>query len=398
MDGVLRVVCPAEDADGSAEPDGCTRPVLVFEPGVTAATVKAALESLDCAAIVQAPADLDAFQALVDGDRLFYLSRGVLAERDLEALIASANAPRRPDAGLDQFLSARDLRRLALAQSISELADALRAAAANAVPADRTRCVLFDRERNVLWVPNESDGESTAAGVVSFVLRTGLSACVPRIGDDPRCDLELDDPGGEPSDRFLGVAVFCGTAVAVLVALRGNHAPPFEPRDVAALEAVAAHASPYLAAWLGGEDESPFRRRALRELEQPAFSGPEPLRLDAQWQRRASWLTLAAFVALLLALVFVRVPEYASGNAVVRNDGAVVATLPARHVRLDRPLHFANQTVRIASIEPRGADAIVTTTKLPRAQAGARGRAEVRAGSERLLFVLLPALKEPRHE
>jgi hypothetical protein len=90
--------------------------------------------------------------------------------------------------------------------------------------------------------------------------------------------------------------------MAVLAATRSVNERPFEPIDVAAMEAIAAHASPYVAAWLvEPADEGPFRQRALRELEQPYSIGPEPLRLEPAWTRRATWFAVASFVALLVA-------------------------------------------------------------------------------------------------
>ena len=182
--------------------------------------------------------------------------------------------------------------------------------------------------------------------------------------------------------------------MAVLVALRRAAEPPFEPLEIAAAEAVAAHASPYLAAWLLEPEESPFRLRALRELEQPLTSGPEPLRLDRTWTRRAGWLVVATFVVVLLALLLVHVPQYATGSASVRADGAVVAAFagaPLFHRGM--PLRFRGESLLIESVERRGAQTIVVTARLPRSRAGAEGKAEVRVGSERLLYALVPALK-----
>lgn len=282
---------------------------LVFGPDACAAGVTAALDEIAgdapqtvCRSIVLASRGaLADFRALIDQDRLFYLSAGALPPRELDALIESALGTKPPGVALDRFLGAVNLRRIALAQNLVELADALRAAVASAVAVARTRCVLFDSERNALWSPNETDGESTAVGAVSFILRTGATVCVPRLGDDSRFDRDLD---GEPSDRFLGVPIFAGGAtMAVLVAARSAEQPPFEPVDVAALEALAAHASPYVAAWLGEPDDpgTPFRRRALRELHAPSGAGAEPLRLEQSWARRATWLVVAAFAAFVLA-------------------------------------------------------------------------------------------------
>lgn len=435
MDGLVGSLVPGHGPESSpaepVEPEECTRPVfriaskpgheriaaignheravLVFGPDASAASVAAWLDALAqqapntvCTNIVVAPKERIAeFQELIDADRLFYLSRGALRERDLDALIESALVSQRPDVSLDRYPSANDLRRMALAQSASELADALRSAAANAVQAERTRCVLFDRQRQVLWAPNESDeGESPAVGLVSFIQRTGMTVCLPRMGDDPRFDLDLDNPYGESSDRFLGVPIRAGrgATMAVLVVVRPAQEPPFEPLDIAEMEAIAAHAGPYVASWLVDpeEAEGPFRSSALRALDQPLTAGPEPLRLEAKWMRRAPWLAIAAFAAFVLALVFVRVPEYATGSALVRNDGAVVATFPGSATGQIRPgmlLRFDQQSLPIESVQQRGTQTIVVTAKLPRNHAGSRGKAEVRVRASRLLFSLAPALK-----
>lgn len=292
---------------------GHERAVLVFGPGATAREVTVALETLaelaprtHCLNIVLAEREqLADFQPLIDADRLFYLACGELPERELDALIDGARGARGREHSLDLFLAADDLRRLALAQSVTDLADALQTAAGNAVNARRSRCLLLDRERNALWTPSETgEEESAAVGLVSFILRSSSTVCLSRLAGDPRVDLDVDNPDGTLADRFLGVPVRAGRGaiVAVLVALRPGHEPPFEPLDITILEALAAHASPYLGSWLLDTPASPFRTNALRELDQPLAAGPEPLRLDARWSRNAPWLALATFAALLLAL------------------------------------------------------------------------------------------------
>jgi GAF domain-containing protein len=339
LDGLPEIVghgrgVESETAEAQ-EPDGCTRPVfriastldtkriaaisaypravLVFGPHAVAADVTASLDALarhapsTITANIVFTEDVAAFEELLANDRLFYVCRGELSARDLDALIDGALLTKHADATPDHFLRADHLRRIALAQSVAELAEALRASVAGAVEAGHARCVLFDAERQVLWTPNESDGDSPAVGLVSFIHRTGAVVCLPRAGGDPRFDAALDDPHGAPTDRFLGVPIRAnGAVMAVLVAVRPAQQPAFEPREIAAMEAVAAHASPYVAAWLAeaGEAESVFRRRALRELEHPIAAGPEPLRLEPAWMQRASWVAIAMFVAVVIALLF----------------------------------------------------------------------------------------------
>jgi GAF domain len=287
--------------------------VLLFGPGAAADDVNAALEALGkrtrCTSIVLTTRERMAdFQPLVDADRLFYLSCGDLPEPQLAALIDSARGTSKRDASADVFLPPEDLRRMATAGNVAEVADAVERAIGGAIETRRSRCVLFDRERQTLWCPADAGEEASAAvGLASFIVRTGMTVCLERLAGDPRADLELDNPDGDPSDRFLGVPVCAprGAIVAVLIALRPHRDPAFEPAEVAMLEALAAHASPYLATWLvQTSGSSPFRHNALRELDQPLLAGPEPLRLDGAWTRGTSWLAAAAFAAVLLALVF----------------------------------------------------------------------------------------------
>jgi len=287
--------------------------VLVFGPNASANEVTATLDALPdtlCSAIVLARREsLADFQRLIDDDRLFYLACGELSARELDALIDSALGDSKPVATLDRYISASSFRRIALAQSIVELTNALRAAAAITVNAERTRCVLFDSERGTLWVPNESTAESTATGLAGFIFRTGLAVCLPHLDGDARFDRDLDNPEGDDVDRFLGVPVCAGgKVVAVLTAMRPGHALPFEPLDIAAMEALAAHASPYAAAWLNDapSSDSPFRLRALRAAEQTPGSASEPLQLESAWMRRATWLFFASLLTLLAAFVVLK--------------------------------------------------------------------------------------------
>ncbi len=310
---VFRIPATA-DAEQIGHIRSHARAVLVFGPDASATDVTTSLDTIAreaprtaCSAIALAAREsLPDFQQLVDDDRLFYLAGGALSPRDLDALIDGALGERQLTATTNRLLSASVVRRIALAQSVAELADALRAAAsAKIIDATRTRCVLFDREQQMLWIPNESAGESMSAGVVGFIVRTGSTVCLTHLDGDARFDRDLDDPEGDGGDRFLGVPIRAdGAVVAVLVAIRAAYAPPFEPLAVAAMEAIAAHASPYAAAWLGDAPDSDglYRPRALRATE-PLAENAEPLRLDGAWMRRATWLFIATLIALILGLV-----------------------------------------------------------------------------------------------
>lgn len=327
--------------------------ILCFGPGSTPGRIRAVLETLEreapqtaCLSVALAGTDdLAAFQDLIDDDRLFYLSRGPLSDRDLAGLLegAAGALERRMQrralrtASPDGSLPVDLLRQFALARTLEELAGAAVAAVSQATGAERGRCLIYDPRREAVWSPGdgadpETAGESPAVGLVSFILRSGQTLCLPRVGEDTRFDADLDNPGGDPADRFLGVPVRNaeGDVVAVLAALRPARETPFEPREIAALETVASQVSPYLAAWAPSAvpESGPFRERALRERDL-SLTPLEPLRLTPAWTRWTWWLLMASLAAGLLALVFVRVPEYASGVAVIRAGGRAEVTATA---------------------------------------------------------------------
>jgi len=235
------VIDPAQ-ADAIRDDDEA---VLVFGPDAVACDVTATLDLLAanaphtrCTSIVLGARDqLADFQPLIAAGRLFYLSCGELPERQLEALIDAARGTGGYETPADLFWAAEDLRRMARAQSVAEVADAAEHAIGSVIEASRSRCLLFERE------------QPAAVGLAGFIVRTGMTVRLPRLAGDPRVDPHLDNPGGKPSDRFLGVPVRTahGAIVAVLIALRTEHDCPFEPEDIAILETLAAHVGRYFA-------------------------------------------------------------------------------------------------------------------------------------------------------
>jgi GAF domain-containing protein len=239
------------------------RVVLVFGPGAVAREVTGALDVLAeraprtrCTSIVLGARDQVAdFRPLIDADRLFYLSCGDLPERQLDALIDGARNASVPEVPADLFLAGEHLRRMAAAESVADVADAVERAIGSVIETRRSRCVL------------EAGG---AVGLVSFIVRTGKAVWLRRLAGDPRVDLDLDNPDGHPSDRFLGVPVRAarGEIVAVLVAVRPEQNCPFDPDDIAILETLAAYAGPYLSRFAGAEHER------VRETREAALRGP----------------------------------------------------------------------------------------------------------------------------
>jgi len=160
--------------------------ILLFGPNAFAGDVTAALDAIEqrtrCTSIVLTSHEqLPEFQSLIDADRLFYLSCGDLPEYDLDALIEGARRTNEPEETGELFLPADDLRRIATAESVAEIADAVERAIGNVIDHARSRCLLFDREQQLLWSPGETNEEASAAvGLVSYIVRTGKT---PFLGD-----------------------------------------------------------------------------------------------------------------------------------------------------------------------------------------------------------------------
>lgn len=298
--------------------------------------------------VLQRDPSAAALAPLLEDERLYYLCSPDLPAEDLGGLLASAaeeltrrELPRSPPGAPAALTGARHLqhlRRLAAATGPKEAGAALGQLVAAALPAERAELLLFDPAAGSLAALGQPElGHSAAAGLTSYALRTGRALVRERAGEDPRYDRELDNPEGGPRDRFLAVPLADGDGAvrAVLTALRGESDPAFTARDTAALEELARGAQPFLLPWLRGGDEpgaerGPFRPRALAERENPAGRGLAPLRLSFGWTRWAYWLVLAAFAASLLALLVVRVPEYAAGVAVLRTSGRSEVVARAR--------------------------------------------------------------------
>lgn len=284
--------------------------VHCFGDDVTLQAIAAALEGVGCPAfVIRDPHDRDAYDELLADDRITYVVPTAVDDDDVVALISALAGGRRIVAG--PHVDAAFLRRIALAQSPTELRTVLRSAIAHAARARDGRVLFHDVERRGFWSDDPESLESTASGIAGFVLHTGLAVASTRAGGDARFDRSLDLPHGSPDDRLLAVAVRgATTTVAVLVATRDAAAPAFELRDLAALEALAVHAAPFVDAWIGPDprdaddaERSPFRVRARRQLELPHELVAEPLHLDGRWSQRTTWLALATLVAVLAVVL-----------------------------------------------------------------------------------------------
>lgn len=347
--------------------------------------------------------DLEIYQDLVDDGTLFYLSRHVPAARDVSRILRSAwqdarrTSTTRSDTRLVREVCERahfladetDPRRLSL-----EVAQAIK----DTIGADRSQCMNYDAHHEILsvWTMNDPSlqVESAAAGLVSFVVRTGSTVRVDTLGDDPRYEPEADNQGGDPEERLLAVPVALPhltaegatrsleanpRVLAVLVAIRSAAADPFTDLDVELLELLGDRLAPVMDRLASHSDdvdrgeadggdsrESLFRAEALRHYTRGDGELGRPLEISPRWTRWVFPLMVLALVAGLLYSLVGTVNEYARGIAVVRADGesdqnfSVISLFPGRarpQLEPGMPLDFkvdgypaSNQRLTIESV------------------------------------------------
>ncbi len=303
--------------------------------------------------------DLELFADFIAQDQLYYLSQSMPRQRDLLDILRSAlakhlatNTPSAPiqtasgTARTQRILKL--LQRLATEPKEGGAARLTAEAATELTQANRAYCLLYDRDTDVLWTPQdkgtEERRESAAAGLVSFVLRTGMPAFLPRIGEDPRYEPEADNDSGPADERFAAVPVAKdGRVLAVLVALRKGSEEPFGPEEQRQLEALAEQAAPYLGRFalerdldamvtqhgaLGSQAADIFRREALEHHARGLGDRGNVLEISPAWTHLTYKLLLVLFVAALIYSLVGSIYEYASGVAVIRVSDREDVTAP----------------------------------------------------------------------
>ncbi|MEO1367403.1 MAG: GAF domain-containing protein, partial [Acidobacteriota bacterium] len=144
-------------------------------------------------------------------------------------------------------------KRLKTAEDVAALSTAVSASIPMYSNAERGACWIYEAAGELLWRQQPHGGidrASAAVGLVSFVQRTGEPTVIESLDEDPRHDLDIDDPdrnadpdgGPREAPRFLGVPVRgqSGSVLAVLVAIRAKTSPRFSDRDVLRLSRLAA--------------------------------------------------------------------------------------------------------------------------------------------------------------
>lgn len=293
----------------------------------------------------------EAFQEFIDADRLFYLSPSPPPPEDTARLLLSAwrlqgagsESKTASAEGLDRARRVLEATQPAANATLDELPALARQVVEQLLTVQRADCLLFDTLTETLWAPPsgllEERRESVAAGLVSFVVRTGSPLRLDVVGNDPRYDAEADNGGDDPGQRFLAVplpSLNGGQALGVLVALRAPDAPPFGDDDQTLLETIAERLAPSVdrevlqAAFdaltsgpetAHGPNDDLFRREALEHYFQDVQDQGHLLQLSPRWTQWTYPVLLALVAAALIFSLVASVHEYADGAALVRVEG-----------------------------------------------------------------------------
>ncbi len=316
--------------------------------------------------VLEAGEHLERFQEFIDQDQLFYLSRRTLALDELAPLLTSALAHHRRKLATgsgprEQIVVSADDRyldrilhhsQLMAAESDLKGAEGLAVEAIEElVEAQRAWLLFYDAASESLWSPLRADSderESAAAGLVSFVARTGNAIRREQVGDDPRFDEEADNPDGKPDEHFLAVPILAPQTgnteigspgaddvhvLAVLVAVRHASRPVFTASEQRRLELLADQFAPRMVglarkARLRSGSDSVFREEALAHHQAGLRDQGDLLRISPSWTRWVYWVLLAVLVVAFAYSLIGRINEYASGPAVIRAAGQAELTAP----------------------------------------------------------------------
>ena len=182
------------------------------------------------AVVLAAGSEPETFQDLIDADQIFFLSRRPPPLDEVAALLRGAlrhGQRRREDNAAGGARSAmlvaraisRVVDRIATETDLERISGLVGEAARGLTDAGEARFAVYDPLHETLWfrslAARETVRNSAAAGLVSFIARTGEALALDRAGDDPRYDPDADNDGRSPQERFLGVPMLApGAAFA----------------------------------------------------------------------------------------------------------------------------------------------------------------------------------------
>lgn len=288
-----------------------------------------------------------------DCDDVYYrLTPGVPAEV-LQRVVASAARPRAASNELapSDTRAWHDMQVFEICSAASAHPDPVAAASAveegvaKMMNAGRVSCVFHDASAGAVWTETGDhpiEG-SAATGIVGYVARTAEPVHAAAVGNDPRYDVALDNPGGLPSDGLFAVPIAArGEVHAVIVVRRPGALGVFDPKSCYRLVHLAQELGPIFArvsAAVTAEDALAQRQRP----EAMAIYRPEAvdhyldkgeegeiIRIAPHWTATMYWALLAMLVLGVIGVAVGTISEYSAGPAVIRQDGrAEVAAVGA---------------------------------------------------------------------
>jgi ATP-binding cassette subfamily B protein len=284
--------------------------LLCVGPRIAPETAAELLEHLAAATpgvrtvVLAAGDEPDLFQAAVDDDRLFFLTRHPPPIEEIAALLRGAVAHDQREQRFDGNSSIDVVRRisslvgrLATETNLERISGVAGEAAAEIARGENGGFFIYDPAHEALWSRQlyapEAVHNSAASGLIGFVARTGTPVIVDHAGSDPRYDDDADNDGGAPAGRFMAVPVTAPRShdvLAVVVVRRAKNAPAFGDDDLRYLESMAEQIAPVVmhrlaeaqleeviaeAARPTGADGRPlYRAEALQALEDRPDAGP----------------------------------------------------------------------------------------------------------------------------
>ncbi|MEM9598802.1 MAG: HlyD family efflux transporter periplasmic adaptor subunit, partial [Acidobacteriota bacterium] len=304
--------------------------------------------------VLAAGDELGRFQPLLDADRLHFLTRSTPDDAGVQSLLATAllrilpasargiesPGPSGSSSGDGEAVElATAVRRVAACGDLPQALAQVGRDAAGFAPADAADCWIFDPDGSDVLLTADAGGErrvSAAAGIASFVARTGEAVVTADVASEPRHDPDVDGGAGAkaplaavPLGRVPGGLGNLGA----LVARRAPGGQPFGADDVRRLTVLAERVAPLLHGLAderrsveGGVGAGVFRRAALDHHSRGLEHDGRPLEMTPIWMVRTYRLLLGMLAAALAFVTFGHHDEYAAGPAVVRFGDRVDVT------------------------------------------------------------------------
>jgi len=338
----------------------------------------------------------DAFEKLVQEDRVYYIAHASTPSAQLSNLIRAASkaywvGKSRQQREMGALSSEKTLSldfqlRLYDCRDAKDFAEALEKEAARLLSTGSVSYLWYDLYEDTLWTParrnEEERRESASVGVVGYIARTLVGVRLEDLQRDGRYEQVVDNPVEISSCSFIAEPVLDSQhrLLGVISAVRPSSSP-FAESDTNCLRVLLGYSSPVL--------EAHDRRQRLRKLLQEETSKtildtdifrPESLEFHSrgqthqgrlrlslpQWLRYSYGLLIVFILLTLTYAVFARVNEIATGPFLVRATHKVGVTsriggvVSSVMVNVGEPVHEGDLLLRL---EGKPGDGLIERVK-----------------------------------